>query len=203
MTDTLKKHIKDFEEQAEKLAIAKEEVFDMKVDIVGSALGMLMKKLMESVDDWTKMNAEKNESAIELGTEIKTAIEKVIEAIVSQKPPTVNVPVSINMEPIRSIAADISVQNQSLVKLLTKLSGGDGGKMDQLHKLVVLMIEKQNAFLDRVFEKTDYTGALQSIAAGLKGEPEERVERLVAVRNEFREITELIPEYKTITRNVQ
>lgn len=191
----VKKETEQLEDAAEKLAIVKEEVFDMKLDILSSAFGMLMTKVNESVDDWLKIQAENGQNNRKFADQIKQSIERVITAVAQQKIPEVKV--NVDLAPIQSIASDISRQNETLIKLLNKLSMGDSGKSDELHRLIVAMISKQNMFLEREVQQFDYTKQLSAISESLNKTVEtEKIEVLNIKRGEGNLITSVIPVYK-------
>lgn len=168
--DNLKEHIKqqkelieENEQLADKLAIVKEEVFDMKADILGSAFAMLATKFNENIDDWLKVNSEKIEHDKDFGDKLKQSIENVVTAIAQQKAPTIEFKpqVKVDMQPI---ANEISRQNEMMLKLLNKLSNVDNTKTDELQRLILIMTQKQIHFLETEMKQFDYTDQLNLMA---------------------------------------
>lgn len=204
--DDLKKHIKvtkqlteELEEQNEKLASVKEDNFNLKIDILGSAFGMLMEKIFKTVDDWVTVNSEKVDESKGLAAQIKESVGKALEAIAEQKPPTIQFSpqVKVDLKELQPITTEISRQNDTVIKLLNKLTSGDGGKSEELQKLIIAMIGKQNNFLDKVFTQNDYTKQLETISEGVN-KKNDRIEKLVAKRGDYNLLTEVIPIYKTL-----
>lgn len=199
MNDELKENIKetkkltaDLEKSTEKLAIAKEENFEMKVELVAAALGMLMKGLKESVDDWLKSNAEKEKLFTDVADKIKESIEKNIQAIAQQKVIEFKPVINVSLAPLESMT-------RTLITLVEKINlKPDNSNTDKLAALITTLVERQLSFLDREGNQNDYTEKLESISAGVNRD--DRVGTLKVKRDEFKLITEVVPIYKTNTK---
>lgn len=195
--DELKQNIKNtmalaeqYEEAGEKLAIAKSEFVDMEGEIIVSALGMLMKKIYEVVDDWVKVNSEKVDQDKQLGDTIKKSVENVLTAISQKKEPTIEFKPQIKVD-IQPIATEISKQNETMIKLLNKL---DTGKSDELQRLILAMTQKQIAFLEKGLQQHDYSKQLQLISDAISKNDDKLKE--LDVKYDQGRIVKVIPIYK-------
>lgn len=195
--DELKKHIKqtkelaqEYEQEAEQLAIIKEEVFDMKVDILSSAFGMLMTKFNEAIDDWLKIIAEKGEQDKTLGDSIKDSVQKAMISISEQKAPTLEFKPQIKID-IQPIADEIAKQNSRIISLIEKI--GSGGKSEELVKMLTALVNDQREFLKKGFQQFDYSKQLNEIRDGINND--KRAEKLVVKRGIHNLIDEVLIKY--------
>ncbi len=97
--------------------------------------------------------------------------------------------IDIDLSPINSIATEIKKQNEVLIRLLSE------SKSDEVYRLVVALIGKQTAFLEKS-NQINYSTQLQSISDALN-KKNNQVERLTITYGKYDDrINEIVPIYK-------
>lgn len=76
----------------------------------------------------------------------------------------------LDLSPIKEIADSVNNRNSELIKQLTALANlkNDTSGYDNLFKQVMLMIQKNNEFLQKGIAGIDYTNQFSEIGAGIK-----------------------------------
>lgn len=195
----IKKQIEELTEQAEALAEVREDVLVMNQEITAKVMVALFEKLSEAIDELMEGIAKK-ETAKDFGDVLKAALSTTLSETVTQifssyKPGDFKPTINVDLKPIQQTFADISKQNDAIASLLNKLLAGDGGKSDELHKLITAMIGRQNVFLEKGMKQFDYTKELKAISDNLN--KNDRIERLDVKRDRADNlITSVIPIYK-------
>jgi hypothetical protein len=195
MGNALQQQIEKFQEQAVEYDEAREDALNSKTDFTVAAIGTLMTNLKEGIEELTECASQKPQYYDkELCKTLNDTVTKLVEAFSKIKAPTVNVAppqVNIDLSSIHSIAESISTQNKSLIGLLDKV--GSGNKSDELHRMIIEMVGKQNEFLRNAFKQADYTKQFDMIIQILK-DSRPIVEKLHIQRNGYN--TEIVPVYK-------
>lgn len=194
MATAIQKRIAEFQEEAVEYDEAREDALNAKTDFSVTAIGTLMTNLKEGVEELTECAAKAEYYDKELCTTLKDTVTKLVEAFSKIKAPTVNVAppqVNIDLSSIHSIAESISTQNKSLIGLLDKV--GSGNKSDELHRMIIDMVGKQNSFLSNAFKQADYTKQFEMIIQILK-DSRPIVEKIQIQKDGYN--TEIIPVYK-------
>lgn len=197
MTD-FKKQIAELTEQAEALAEVREDVVVMNQEITAKVMVALFEKLSEAIDELMEGIAKK-ETAKDFGEVLKAALSTTLSETVSQifksyKPGDFKPTINVDLRPIQQTFADIASQNSAIEKLLNILLVGDGGKADELHRLIAAMVEKQNTFLEKGIKQYDYTKELKSISEGVN--KNDRIIERLDVKRDNNLIISVIPIYK-------
>jgi hypothetical protein len=192
MNNVLKKHIEALQAEAEEYADLQEDVLVMKTDITVSALAVLISSLKETFDDFL-VNASETKSYDEgLGKTIKESIAELVTVISKQPDINISPKISVDIQPLQSIASEISKQSSTLINLVQKLDDND--KDDELYKLILSLVTKQNAFLEREMKQIDYSNQLKSISEGVS--KKNIVEKITITYGDGNRIKEMIPVYK-------
>lgn len=133
-----------------------------------------LSRLVESIRDYFEesLDSESKKQYFdkELGKTLSDAIEKSFSKLSEAKPAQVSVKPTINLDlnPIQSIASDISRQNKAIIEVLDKLkSGGNGSETTELYKMCMSMVSKTNSLVERIYNEKDYSVQLSSIAESL------------------------------------
>lgn len=200
MATALQKQIKTFQEEAEEYSEAREDALNAKTDFSVAAIGALMEKLTDGIDDLAKSRIDSDK---ELCSTLKDTITNLATAFSKLKSPTVNVEapnISVDLSPIKLIADNISSQNKSLLGLVDKINNGN--KSDELYKLVVALVDKQNTFLSTALKQVDYTDKLTQLISVL-GQSKPLIDEIEIIRNNDGVLKGMKPVYKKNEVNVQ
>lgn len=191
---SVKNQIDELLDEANELAEVKEDLFNAKADMTIKAVGILLEKLNDHFTDMAEIAANQKYYDENIGATIKSDIQTLITTFSQIKTPEVKFEPKINVDfrPLQNIADKISESNQTIISLLNKFNTNPN---EELQKLIVAMVGKNNAFLDKTFEKYDYTKQLQSIAEGMN-KKNDRVEKIVFNRDRSNLITDGTVVYK-------
>jgi len=190
----LDKQISDLQKQAAELAEVKEDIFNLKADFNMNAIGVLMSKLSETVDELLEGVGKKEYYDKELAGTIKTTLTEIASKFAEIKAPIVNVNpnISVDLKPLQAIAEEVANQNKTIIMLLSTARKDDGGVFE---KQLLQLVDNNNKFIAKVFQQADYTNVLQEISTTIK-EKKERIELIKVQRDEHGRAETLKPVYK-------
>lgn len=159
-------YTENLEEQARDILDIKEDIADAKAEIAIAGLLKLLKRIDKSNDEILEIQNTTEYFDKALSGELKSAIEKLgkFEDATIEFKPTINVD-------LKPIATAISKQNDEILKFLQKLSTPNGQQNEGLYNLIVSMVEKNNAFIDKGINQIDYSKQISSIAESIGKRP--------------------------------
>ena len=171
--NALTKYKDDLEEKAEEVAEIREDILQMQSDITIGSVISLMNKLDTSIGEFLEDSVKKKYYDETLGGTIKSTIKELVSAFSKIKAPEVNVSPNISMDlsPLQASIDNMTGTTKKLSGLIEKMNNGD--KSDELYRLIVAMINKQNIFTEKAVSQIDYSIPLQSISDALNKEKSE------------------------------
>jgi len=168
MKDKISEEIRKLQDQAEELSELREGVFNVKADMTVTAVGKLLESLDEGIDKLVVAAVDKdNYYDKELCNTLKETTKELVTAFSKIQPPQVKVTPTINVDlnPLRNAFTEISKGQNEIISLLKRKDDGD--ESPELMRLVMAMIGKQNAIIEKGNQVIDYNPGLKSIAEAI------------------------------------
>lgn len=181
-------------EEFEEMLEGETDLVNTKSNMTITVVGKLLQNFIEHLTDIAEIATNQKYYDENLKSVIETAIEKVSTTFSQIKTPEVKFEPKINVDfkLLQPIFDKIYEGQNTIAALLNKFNSNPN---EELQKLIVAMVGKNNAFLDKTFEKYDYTKQLQSIAEGMN-KKNDRVEKIVFNRDRSNLITDGTVVYK-------
>lgn len=190
----LEKQIESLQKHAAELAEVKEDIFNLKVDFSMNAIGVLVTKLSDTIEELLEGVSKKDYYDKDLSGVIKTTLSEIAKTFSEIKAPTVNISpnISLDLKPLETIAEEIANQNKNIIALLGATGKDDDGIFE---KQLLQLVENNNKFIEKV-QQADYTKVLQEISNNLRKEQTVKLSSLKIQRDPVGRAETLIPVYK-------
>lgn len=166
MSNKLEKHIEGVMEKVAEAAEVNAALDRENLEVTAKVLAGLLEKLNSTVDELLDKNGSKKNIEYydkSLAENLKGALKEAVTEFAKIKAPqvTVNPNISVDLSQIKSIASVITEQNAALMGLVKKI--GEGDNSQELYRLIVAMVGKNNAFLDKGIKQVNYTEDINKI----------------------------------------
>jgi hypothetical protein len=172
MNDLIKRK-KDLDAEFEQIMEMEDDAVNVKSTMTIAAVAKLLNLLNEHITDMAEIANKAEYYDPKLTTSLQDTVSKLVEAFSQIQPPTIKVTPNINID-FKPLVDKITSSNDLMISLLNKyFSNNSNGQNEQLYKLILSVVEKQNNFLDREFKQTDITKNLVEIKDAISNRPTE------------------------------
>lgn len=186
MNDLIKRK-KDLEAEFDEIMEMEDDAVNVKSTMTIAAVAKLLNILNEHVMDMAEISNKAEYFDPTLTTSLQETVSKLGEAFSKMQPPIINVSPQLKFD-IQPLVAKIGEQNNTLINLISKFNTGQN---DNLYKLILSVVEKQNNFLDREFKQIDITKNLVEIKDAINNRPTEFKSSVTKYDNSSNRISEI------------